>query len=594
MLQLGGYVFKRAETEDEFDQIHALNYRTFVGEIPQHPDTGTGRLIDKFHHKNTYFIALQDGHLVGMVSVHGQPPFSIADRLPDPGLLEQPGVHPLEVRLLAIEHEKRHSVVYSGLVWLLFRYAQDIGATHLFISGVKERLSLYAQLGFEPVGPEVAGGGAVFVPMAVTVNNIAEKKKRAMELWLKRLQRRSGEAGPRQDRTRVAGEEAEEAEHRETVTCADKVSEKEPATPVCLLPGPVAIAPEVHAAFQRPPLYHRAPDFLELFERVRSRLARLVQCRHVAILNGSGTLGNEVIAATLAAEPRPVNGLILVNGEFGQRLVRQAARFGLSFDVLSWPWGRPWDLGEVERRLASTEWRVDWVWGVHQESSTGVLNDLAGLVATASRAGCKVCVDCISSLGATPIDLSGVYLASGATGKSLGSYAGAALVFADLARLDHLDSGRTPSYLDLPAALRTLGPRFTFPSPTLCALEAALQSFQTPEQATACYEGYRRLGAQVRSRLTQIGLPPLAAEECAAPVITTFAPPGDESSETFVARCRHWGFAIGGTSGYLQERRLVQIATMGTVRQEDVAPLFDHLERLLHPASRSGVSVAAG
>ena len=40
MLQVGGYVFKRAETDDEFDQIHALNYRTFVGEIPQHADTG--------------------------------------------------------------------------------------------------------------------------------------------------------------------------------------------------------------------------------------------------------------------------------------------------------------------------------------------------------------------------------------------------------------------------------------------------------------------------------------------------------------------------------------------------------------------------
>jgi aspartate aminotransferase-like enzyme len=578
MLQVGGYIFKRAETDDEFDQIHALNYRTFVGEIPQHADTGTGRLVDKFHHKNTYFIALADKEVVGMVSVHGQPPFSIADRLPDPGLLERPGTRPLEVRLLAIKSEKRHSVVYSGLVWTLFRHAQEVGATHLFISGVQERLSLYEQLGFEQIGPPVQGGRAVFVPMAVPVNNIAEKKHRAMQLWIKRLAKRGGDS---ESASRESGVRSPESEAEQVPAGSRRGREV-----VCLLPGPVTIAPEVHAAFHRMPIYHRGPDFLALFEKVRGRLAGMVGCRNVAIFNGSGTLGNEVVAATLAAEPRPTNGVILVNGEFGQRLVRQAARFGLSFDVLSWPWGKPWNLGEIERRVTSKEWRVDWVWGVHQESSTGVLNDLAGLIDVARRAGCKVCADCISSLGATPLDLREVYLASGATGKALGSYAGAALVFADLGQLGHLDLSRVPSYLDLPAALRTLGPRYTFPSSTLLALETALELFATPEKAHACYDRYRQIGAYVRVRLRQVGLPPLADEDCAAPVITTFAPPADETSEGFVARCHALGYAIGGASGYLQERRLVQIATMGAVRQEDVAPLFDHLQilRMQRPA----------
>src|SRR4051794_40055715 len=210
MLQVGGYVFKRAETDDEFDQIHALNYRTFVGEIPQHADTGTGRLVDKFHHKNTYFIALADREVVGMVSVHGQAPFSIADRLPDPGLLERPGTRPLEVRLLAIKSEKRHSVVYSGLIWTLFRHAQEVGATHLFISGVQERLSLYEQLGFEQIGPPVQGGRAIFIPMAVPINNIAEKKHRAMQLWIKRLAKRGTDGEAASQESGARSQEADE------------------------------------------------------------------------------------------------------------------------------------------------------------------------------------------------------------------------------------------------------------------------------------------------------------------------------------------------------------------------------------------------
>ena len=574
MLQVGGYVFKRAETVAEFEQVHALNYRTFVGEMAQYPDSGAGRLIDKFHHKNVYFIAVHDGQVVGMVSVHGEPPFSIAERLPDPSILHDPAVKPLEVRLLAVEHEKRNSIVFTGLVWLLYHYAQDTGITHLFISGVKERISLYQQIGFEVAGPPIVSGKATFVPMIAPLNKVIDKKQRLYRLWLKRLQQAMGsqESGVRSQESEVRSPSFEERQ-----AAQEEERQEAPAGSVCLLPGPVTIAAEVHAAFHRPPIYHRGPDFLELYEKVRGRLARLVNCRNVAVLNGSGTLGNEVVAATLAAEPRPTNGLILVNGEFGQRLVRQAARFGLSFDVLSWPWGKPWDLAEIERRMASTEWRVDWVWGVHQESSTGVLNDLAGLGTVARRAGCKVCADCISSLGATPVDLREVYLASGSTGKALGSYAGAALIFADLERLGHLDLGRVPSYLDLPAALRTTGPRYTFPSSTLAALDAALTSFATPDKAQANFERYRQFGAFVRGRLREIGLPPLAAEECAAPVITTFAPPDGEASEAFVARCHFWGFSIGGASGYLQERHLVQIATMGAVRQQDVAPLFEHL-----------------
>src|SRR5262249_10839842 len=89
------------------------------------------------------------------------------------------------------------------------------------------------------------------------------------------------------------------------------------------------------------------------------------------------------------------------------------------------------------------------------------------------------------------------------------------------------------------------------------------------------------LGAYVREQLREIGLEPLADEACACPVVTTFAPPGDESSEAFVARCRKWGYVIGGQSGYLAERRLVQIATMGAVTRRACAGLFDWLGRWL-------------
>ena len=562
MFQVSGYVFKRAETREEFEQIHALNYRTFVGEIPQHPDPGDQRLVDKFHDKNAYFIALRQGKLAGMVSVHDQPPFSISSRLDDPSILTQPGMRPLEIRLLAIEPDRRNSTVFGGLIWLLYHHAAANGHTDLFISGVEKRLPLYRHIGFEPVGPAVPYGDARFVPMAVKVEKLPTKHSRFVQLWEKQLMREA----LRRSR------EPQELEKGKSL--------------VCLLPGPVTVAPAVTAAFHQPAIYHRGAEFIALYEKVRRTLTRMVHGHEVALFNGSGTLGNEVVAATLAAESMPARGILLVNGEFGHRLAQQAARFGLNPRILRWEWGQPWNLDEIGTALAH-EPRGTWIWGVHQESSTGILNDLPALVDLAKSHQARVCVDCISSLGAVPIDLEGVYLATGATGKALGSFAGTAIVFADSASLRHLEMSRVPSYFDLPATLATRGPRYTFPSATLQALAAALTEYATSERATARYEGYARLGEFVRSELRQLGLEPLAAEAHASPVVTTFAPPANESSEVFVARCRQWGYVIGGQSGYLAERRLVQIATMGAITRDACAPLFEHLRQWMETGSIS-------
>jgi aspartate aminotransferase-like enzyme len=189
-------------------------------------------------------------------------------------------------------------------------------------------------------------------------------------------------------------------------------------------------------------------------------------------------------------------------------------------------------------------------------------------------------------LGAVPLGLRDTYLATGATGKSLGSYAGIAIVFADAGQLAHLDMGNVPSYFDIPAVLTSQGPRFTFPSPSLLALDAALAAYSGAEKALARFEHYKRLSGYVRQKLREVGLEPLALEDVACPVVTTFTPPNGESSEEFVTRCQSWGFDIGGQSGYLAQRRLVQIATMGAIRREDCALLFEHLTQCFtHEAS---------
>ena len=57
--------FRIASQDWEFEQIHRLNYQTFVEEIPQHGPNEDGTLIDGFHDQNTYLIAVRGRRLVG-------------------------------------------------------------------------------------------------------------------------------------------------------------------------------------------------------------------------------------------------------------------------------------------------------------------------------------------------------------------------------------------------------------------------------------------------------------------------------------------------------------------------------------------------
>ena len=346
-------------------------------------------------------------------------------------------------------------------------------------------------------------------------------------------------------------------------------------TEVCLLPGPVSLSASVRAAMQQPPLYHRGAEFLTLFDAVREQLGTLVGGRDVALFLGSGTLANEVVAATLAAEA-PNHGLILNNGEFGQRLVAQAERFGIQPRVLAWPWGTPWDLNAVAAVLDDMP-PDGWVWGVHHESSTGMLNDLPALIRVARARGVRVCVDAVSSLGGQPLELSEVFLASGTSGKALGASSGIAMVFACRAEINQMELTRVPTYLDLAATLNHAGPRFTFPSSLLQALAAALTEYATLAQARNRYQHHAALSRYVRGQLIRLGHRPLADEQQASPTLTTFTAPEGWSSEAFVEFCRGAGFLVGGQSSYLSERRLVQIATMGAVTLEECAVLFQHL-----------------
>src|SRR6266702_1532192 len=278
-------VFKFAAEDWEFEQIHRLNYKTFVQEIPQHQASPTHRLVDKFHAQNTYLICLCGRRLAGMLAVRGNRPFSLDQKLENLDAHLPSGRNICEIRLLAIEKKFRGAQVLQGILALLWQHGIERGYDLAIISGTPRQFKLYQHLGFVPFGPVVGSGEAQFQPMYVTLETF-------------------------------------ETTAREFLRSSPSRAFQPSA--VNFLPGPVTVRREVRRVFEQAPEAHRAEVFAKDFQTTKQVLCDLVKAKRVELLLGSGTLANDVVAAQLSLQPK--RGLVLSKGEFGERLIDHARR----------------------------------------------------------------------------------------------------------------------------------------------------------------------------------------------------------------------------------------------------------------------------
>jgi len=550
------YEFKFANQGSEIEQIHRLNYTAFVEEIPQHAPNPERRLVDQFHHENTYAIALLEDEVVAMLALRSNRPFSLDRKLSELESYLPPHRSLCEIRLLYVKPDHRNGKIMKGLMEMIALYAvihkHDTG----LISGTTRQQRFYKHLGFEPFGPLVGTGDALFQPMFLTVTAAMRQSP-----WVQALQL-DGNV-----------DISQYVESRELSLPDVGVQATLPIydPPVNYLPGPVNIPPSVMAAMAQPMVSHRSESFLNEVERLQARLCEKVGAAHVEFLFGSGTLANDAAAAQLSMLGG--HGLILINGEYGERLRDIAQRWQLSFDTLEIEWGARFAAKDIDSKVAANP-SIAWIWTVHGETSTGVLNDFAGLVTISQLHNVKLCVDCISSFGVVDLDLSQVYLATATSGKALGAVTGLAMVFYnhELAPAPQ----QIPSYLDLGSYREAKGIPFTINSNLIYALSAALDNFDS--------ENYARLaqdGGMLRRALRKMGVNVLAPDEVALAAVTTIVLPPTMSSAAVGDKLAEYGFWLSYRSRYLLERNWIQVCLMGEYRMDALPDLLRLLALLV-------------
>ena len=167
-------------------------------------------------------------------------------------------------------------------------------------------------------------------------------------------------------------------------------------------PGPSDVPQRILDAMARPTIGHLDPAFSDMMEQTKTLLRYAFQTENKLTfpVSGPGSVGMETCFVNLVEPGDKV--IVCINGVFGGRMLENVKRTGGVPVVVEDPWGRAVDPGKVEAAFAANpDARI--LAFVHAETSTGAQSDGAALAAIARKHGALTIMDCVTSLGGTPV-----------------------------------------------------------------------------------------------------------------------------------------------------------------------------------------------
>ncbi len=352
------------------------------------------------------------------------------------------------------------------------------------------------------------------------------------------------------------------------------------AESLLFLPGPVMVAPEVLAAQHRPLIDHRGPAFAEILHRCSTRLAPIFgTTSDVVLLGSSGTGGLEAAVANLVSPGE--RWLAAPVGVFGKRLAAIAQRYGAIVEELPTEPGACMNPAAFAQRLTDdTHHEICGVLLTHNETSTGVQNDLAALVPALRAHGALVIVDSVSGLAASPMQMDawGFDVVVSASQKALAAPPGVAMLAVSQRAWETMERSTAPRfYFDLRMARefsRKGQTPWTPPISIVYALDAALERYVN-EGSDAFMLRHVQRAALVRDRLEALGFTIFSREDAHSVTVVAARPPHGVSATELVTILREdHGVVISGGQGDLVGK-IVRIGTIGAFND-------NQLDRALH------------
>lgn len=167
-----------------------------------------------------------------------------------------------------------------------------------------------------------------------------------------------------------------------------------------MIPGPTPVPERVLLEIAKHPMGHRSSEFSKILESVYSDLKYVFQTENdVIVYTASGTGAMDAALSNLINPGDKV--LSLVIGNFGQRWAKIAKNLGAEVDTIEVEPGNAINPEDLKNKLAQdVNKEIKLVTLTHNETSTGVTNDIKTLVKLIREHGALSVVDGVTSIGA--------------------------------------------------------------------------------------------------------------------------------------------------------------------------------------------------
>ncbi|MGH2948827.1 MAG: pyridoxal-phosphate-dependent aminotransferase family protein [Solirubrobacteraceae bacterium] len=352
--------------------------------------------------------------------------------------------------------------------------------------------------------------------------------------------------------------------------------------------GPTPVPPAVSQAMAAPMLYHRAPAFDELYDRVLTKLPRVFRTANpVLAFAASGTGAMESAVANLVRPGDRV--LACAAGKFGERWIGMCEAYGAELVRYEPGWGERLDPAEIDGLLSEND-GIEVVFATLSETSTGIVHDIQATAEVARRHGAILAVDAVSGLGAAELrqDDWGVDVVVAGSQKALMCPPGLGFASVSERALEYaarraegryyLDWTRTAS------SQRKGASPFTPPVSLFLGLDIALDLIEQ-EGLEDVLARHALLARATRAGAGALGLELFGDPDERSTVVTAIELPDEIDGAKVPGALRELGITANGGQDHLKGR-IVRIAHCGYFGAFDILTTLSGLEMVLDRLGR--------
>ena len=353
------------------------------------------------------------------------------------------------------------------------------------------------------------------------------------------------------------------------------------------IPGPTPIPEEVLQAGAKQMINHRGPEFIALINDVTDKLKQLFQTKNdLFLLTASGTGGLEAaIVNTLSPGDKVLSVSI---GVFGDRFASIAQQYGAQIIPLRFEWGKAADTDTIRRALQDDP-EIKAVLVTHNETSTGVTNDLASISSLVKEFDKLLLVDAISSLGSISLPVDDWHCDVAITGSQKGWMVPPGLAMVSVSKeawRAHASAKMPRFYWDFTKAKSYLEKGQTPWTPAVSiifGLSVALE-MMFEEGLADIIARHARVSKAARDGIKALGLSLFADENYASNTVTAVAASDGLDSKKLVKilRTEHQVVLAGGQQSL--DGKIFRIGHLGWVTEADIESVMTALKVALPQA----------